>query len=65
MVAAVLFTWPDRRFGPAATNLFRVKGMTEILRYRRRFGMAISGAGFACDTAAEARQQRCGRAFSL
>jgi hypothetical protein len=31
MVAAVLFTWPDRRFGPTATNLFRVKGMTEIL----------------------------------
>jgi hypothetical protein len=31
MVAAVLFTWPDRHFGPTATNLFRVKGMTEVL----------------------------------
>ena len=31
MVAAVLFTWPDRRIGPAATNLLRVKRMTEIV----------------------------------
>jgi hypothetical protein len=31
MVAAVLFTWPDRNLGPARTDLFRVKGMTEIV----------------------------------
>lgn len=46
MVAAVLFTWPDRRFGPAATNLFKVKGMTEIVitvdGMERRYRGAVS-----------------------
>jgi hypothetical protein len=31
MADAVLFTQPDPRRGPAATNLFRVKRMTEIV----------------------------------
>ena len=31
MVAAVLFTWPDRNLGPTITNLFRVNGITEIV----------------------------------
>jgi hypothetical protein len=31
MVAAVLFTQPDRHLGPAITNFFQVKGMTEIV----------------------------------
>jgi hypothetical protein len=31
MVDAVLFTLPDPRMGPAATDLFWVKGMTGIV----------------------------------
>jgi hypothetical protein len=31
MVAAYLFTLPDPRMGPAATDLFRVKVMTEVV----------------------------------
>ena len=31
MIFAVLFTWPNRHLGPAQTNLFRVKGMAEIV----------------------------------
>jgi hypothetical protein len=48
MVAAILFTWPNRRFGPAATNLFKVKGMTEIVinvdGMERRYRSAVSPA---------------------
>ena len=45
MVAAVLFTWPDPGLGPAITNLFRVKGMTEIVVTCEGMEWRYRGAG--------------------
>jgi hypothetical protein len=52
MAEAVLFTQLDPQMGPAATNLFRVKGMTEVVlkasstewRYPRGTVRPVSGA---------------------
>jgi len=38
MADAVLFTQSDPRRGPAATSLFQVKGMTEIVLTVERVG---------------------------
>ena len=49
MISAILFTQPDPHMGPAATDLFQVKGMTEIIvtvdgtewRYQRPMSAAM------------------------